>query len=168
MLIIIRDLVTYEDITLVLPKENEELDKIINNGHEYIIVDSIDGILYPGTYSSIKKLNHFLIECKENDVDEETLRILSQRYFYDEVIEKVTEGNYTIIDFDFVTAFWLCSDINDDRDKGLVLYEEGYARLPFEIDDSMQDWIRWENLWNEAECDGWDVVKINNHGYLVK
>ena len=83
-------------------------------------------------------------------------------------IEKVTEGDYTIIDFDFVTALWLCSDIHDDRDKGLVLYEEGYARLPFEIDDSMQDWIRWENLWNEAECDGWDVVKINNHGYLVK
>ena len=162
MWIVIRDLTLDKDIEMDLPTE-----LYLNPEHEYIIVDH-DNTLEPNEYTNIKELNDFLLECKKNDISDETLKILSASYLFEEVIYKIKKEDFTIVDFDFVTAMWFSPNINSDREKGLVLFEEGYMQLPFEFTREMEDWIRWENLWDQAESEGWRVVKLNGYNYLVR
>lgn len=167
----IRNLTKDIDTEMVLPMTEEELDKRLNPNDEYIIIDYDAKVLSPGQYDSIDKLNEFLNECKEDGIEEETLGILSRVLLYNEVIEHVRNGNYTIIDFDDITSGWNCGrggDFTSDHDKGLALHEFGYP-LPFEglYDESMEDWIEWENLWTDATCSCWHEVRFNDGCYLV-
>lgn len=167
----IRNLTKDIDFEMNLPVSEEELDKMLNPNDEYIIIDYDAKVLSPGQYDSIDELNEFLLECKEDGIEEETLGILSRVLLYHEVIEHVRNESYTIVDFDAETSHWYCGDGGDftsGHDKGLALHEWGYP-LPFEglYDDSMEDWIDWESLWVDANCSGWHEVRFNDGCYLV-
>ena len=167
----IRNLTKDIDKEIELPVEEKELDKILNPNDEYIIIDYDAKVLSPGQYDSIDELNNFLLECKEDGIEEETLGILSRVLLYNEVIEHVRNGNYTIVDFDDITSGWnygYGGDFTSDYDKGLALHEYGYP-LPFEglYDESMEDWIEWDKLWTDASCSGWHEVIFNDGCYLV-
>lgn len=171
MKIWIRNLTKDIDKEIILPMSEEELDKALDPNDEYIIIDYDANVLSPGQYDSIDELNHFLMECKEDGIEEETLGILSRVLFYNEVMEYVRNGKYTIVDFDNITAGWSCGgggDFYSDHDKGLALHEFGY-RLPFEekYDESMEDWINWSMLWTDAICSGWHEVIFGDGCYLV-
>lgn len=177
---VIRDLTVDKDINLNLPMKEAELDNVLNPEHEYIFVDW-NGPLKLTEYSNINEVNEFLLYCKEKSIDEITIEILSECAFErfcnetdkESFIKKLENYDYEIIDFDEVTKDWSCASIYDDRDKGLALFIEG-MNLPFnitrELAIEMEDWIRWENLWNESESDGWKVITIGSdlHSYLVR
>jgi hypothetical protein len=167
----IRNLTKDIDKEIILPISEEELDKALNPNDEYIIIDYDANVLSPRQYDSIDELNEFLMECKEDGIEEETLGILSKVLLYHEVIEHIRNGKYTIVDFDMITSDWNCGrggDFTSDHDKGLALHEYGY-KLPFEdkYDESMEDWIEWSNLWTDASCSGWQDIKFNKNCYLV-
>ena len=167
----IRNLTKDIDKEIELPVEEKELDKILNPNDEYIIIDYDAKVLSPGQYDSIDELNNFLLECKEDGIDEETLGILSRVLLYNEVIEHVRNGNYCIVDFDAETSGWNCGrggDITSDFDKGLCLFESGYYNpFDFEYKEEMENWIDWESVWINATCEGWHEVSMNENGYLV-
>lgn len=168
----IRNLTKDIDTELVLPMTEEELDKRLNPNDEYIIIDYDAKVLSPGQYDSIDELNNFLLECKEDGIDEETLGILSRVLLYNEVIEHVRNGNYYIVDFNGETSGWNCGrggDITSDFDKGLCLFESGYYNpFDFEYKEEMENWIDWESVWINATCEGWHEVIMNGNDYLVR
>ena len=167
----IRNLTKDIDTEMVLPMTEEELDKRLNPNDEYIIINYDAKVLSPGQYDSIDELNNFLLECKEEGIDEETLGILSRVLFYNEVIEHVRNGNYYIVDFNGETSGWNCGrggDITSDFDKGLCLFESGYYNpFDFEYKEEMENWIDWESVWINATCEGWHEVSMNGNDYLV-
>ena len=170
MRITVRDLTQNVDFNISLPTESENLRKSLREGHEYIIIDH-DGILRPGELSDINELNDFLIYCKENDIDDNTLRILSVTYLYEEVLECVKRDSYTIVDFTSETAEWFCGvggDYSDNEHLGLCLFSAGYGNLPFPYTEEMEDYIKWEYVWTDAQCTGWRRVIVENKCYLVK
>ena len=162
---VIKDITIDKYITVDLPMD---LNTIINPHHEYIFTDWSVLPLYE--YTSITEVNEFLLFCKEIGINEETLEILSRVCTFSEVKDAIESGNYDIVDFDFVTSNWMVSDINDDWDKGRVLFEEGYVTLPFEYKEEYEEYIRWETLWTEAETGhGWKVARTRKyHDYLVR
>ena len=167
----VRNLTKDIDKEIILPMTEEELDKALNPNDEYLIIDYDAKVLSPGQYDSIDELNEFLNECEDEGISEETLGILSRVLLYNEVIEHVRKGKYTIIDFDSESFGWNSGrggDFTTDHDKGLVLHKCGY-KLPFEnkYDDSMEDWIDWSSLWTDASCSGWHEVRFNDGCYLV-
>jgi hypothetical protein len=170
----IRNLTKDIDTEIVLPMTEEELDKRLNPNDEYIIIDYDAKVLSPGQYDSIDKLNEFLLECKENWIDEEMLGVLSRVLLYNEVIEHVRKGKYIIVDFDAETSHWNCGrggDFHSDSDKGRLLHDLMLYRFDWEkkfpIAEEMEDDIEWENLWTNASCSGWHEVRFNNCCYLV-
>lgn len=165
----VRNLTKDKDMKLELPMEHDKLIKYFNPNDEYIIIDSerID----VGEYESIYRLNNFLLECKENGVSFEDLYILSRIMYFHEVVEKVENGSYIIVDFDAETSDWCCGrggDITSAFDKGMCLYDGGYySPFDFEMTDSIHCWIDWEDVWRDANTHGWQTVTIDDNGYLV-
>ena len=165
----IRNLTKDTDMEVILPIDERTLDNIIHPNDEYIILDS--EILDVGKYDFIDELNDFLFDCKENGVSLETLEVLSKVLLYHEVIEAVENESYMIVDFDMETAHWNYGDggdITSHADKGMCLYDTGlYNPFPCEVKEEMYDWINWEYVWINANCEGWQTVTVNGHGYLV-
>lgn len=174
---VVRDITVDEDIHLILPMEETELNNKLNPKHEYIFINW-DCVLNLTEYSSIKVVNDFLLYCNENGVDELTIRILSEVMgvnFCNEkdeefFIKKLEDHDYEIVDFDEITKNWSYANIHNNSDKGLALYTAGFMKPPFEVTDEMEDWIKWEILWNNATTSGWEEITIglNFHDYLVR
>ena len=146
------------DRSLRFPMPEEELKSILGED-EWIIIDSPIG----DELTSITKLNEMA-----GKYDPDALDVLSQTYLFNELADK--EGDdFVIINFDAVTSQWGCGNGVSDTDewKGLVLFVEGFASLPFEYTPEMEDYIRWENVWQTAETEGWRAV-TDGDTYLVK
>ena len=166
MWIVLRDLTANKDIIKELPTADLQLE----NGHEYIIVD-YDSVLEPGEFDSITKLNEFLHFCEEHDIDEDVLAILSQVYFYKEVVESVMGENYTIINFTDETVNWNYGHggNHNAEDMGRCLFECGCYLPPFEVTKEMKDWIDWSNAWTDANGNqGWTTASYKGKLYLVR
>jgi len=169
----IRNLTRNYDKELILPVHEDTLQNELKDG-EYIIIDYDVKVLSPGQYDSIDELNNFLLECKEDGIEEETIGILSRVLLYHEVMEHIRNGNYTIVDFDAETSGWNCGsggNFWNDDEKGRVLHDLGYCcfnwEREFPIVEEMEDDIAWENLWTDASCSGWHEVRFNDGCYLV-
>ena len=165
----IRNLTKDKDVEIILPMDEDVLDSILDPNDEYIILDS--EILNVGQYESIDVLNAFLCICKDSRIPMEELEVLSKVMLYHEVMEAVENETYWLIDFDVETAHWNCGhggDITSHADKGMCLYDSGlYNPFPCEVKEEMYDWINWEYVWINANCEGWQTVTVNGHGYLV-
>lgn len=162
----IRDLTTNQDISLDLPMA--DIESVLKQNHEYIVVDYDGSILRCGEYANINDINDFLLYCQENDIDETTLSILTKVcYGYSEVREKIESENYTIVDFTSITSAWN-GDITDADDKGLCLFEAEQLSLPFTYEPAMEDYIRWDAFWRDANCSGWQAVTVSDNDYLVR
>jgi hypothetical protein len=149
------------DYAINLPMDEEKLRELLGDD-EWIIIDSPVG----EELTNITELNELLME-----IDFKDLMILSKTYLYNEIKEMVENGNeYTIIDFDAVTANWGSGNGVPETEeyKGFVLFDQGYANLPFEHTEEMEDYIRWETVWTTAECENWREVRYNGNLYLVK
>jgi hypothetical protein len=147
------------DKRIALPMRKFQLREILGDD-EWIIVDSPIG----EELTDIFELNQLLLTSDFDD-----LMILSQAYLYNEVEEIIHNRNYIIVDFNAVTANWCAGNGVPETDeyKGFVLFREGYAQLPFEYTEEMEDYIRWENVWTTAECEGWIDVRYNGNLYLI-
>ena len=147
----------------------EELKDVFSPHDEYIITDS--EILDVGEYDSIYELNNFLLYCKENDISDETLEILSKAMLYKEVIEAVEKESYIIVNFDSETASWYegrGGDITNDSHKGMCLFDNNYYNpFGFEMEASIYDWIDWDSVWTQATTENWQEVKVGLRNYLV-
>ena len=166
MRICVRNLTRDYDKELILPMDVGELEKELRND-EYIIIDYY-GALHPDEYSSIMELNAFLFEYGEKKED---LAILSETYFYEEVLEMVRNETYSIINFTAETMNWGAGkDIHNDDSKGRVMHNYGMIfdwELKYPITEEMEDDIQWENLWTTAECTGWRTVRYRGSDYIV-
>lgn len=164
--ILVRNITTNTEMSLSLPMPILELEEKLGKD-EYIIIEE-DGTLPISEYTHILIINTFLENCQEDSVDEETLAILtSAGLSFEDMVKAVSEDSYTIIDFTEETASWMTPDINNDNDKGLCLYSNGYTHLPFAYEESMQDYIDWAKVWRDAKCQGWTAIRYNNREYLV-
>ena len=163
----LRNLTTDVDLMLNLPVKN--LNEILDANCEYIITDCT--VLDPSEFDSITELNNFLEYCEENEINKDELEILSVTYLYDEVRQMVVDGTYTIIDFEAETADWrngTGGDLWNDNDKGMCLFDSGYYNpFDFEMNEDIYEWIDWEQVWRNANIDGWQSVYVNENGYLV-
>lgn len=166
MEIIARNITKNKDIKLELPMTALELEEKLGRD-EYIIIEA-ENILPAGPYSSISEINTFLDNCREVGCDEDELAILTQAdYTFEEIKNMVENGSYEIIDFTETVKTWSSGDIHSDYDKGLCLHVNGFSDLPFQYDDSMEDYINWEVVWTNAECSGWRTARHNYHDYIV-
>lgn len=149
------------DHVISLPMKEERLRSLLGDD-EWIIVDSP----VRGEMTSIVKLNELLAEIEEDD-----LMVLSQAYLLDEIIDCVeNEREFSIINFNEEVACYKCGIggiYPDDEWKGRIMFESGYVRFPFEYTPEMEDYINWDRLWTEAECDGWREVEYRSETYLV-
>lgn len=147
------------DHRLILPMDEGKLTEFLGND-EWIIIDSPVG----EELTDIRKLNEVI-----NDYGEDNLKILSSTYLFSE-LEWKTIDDFMIVDFDAATSGWGCGYgvPCDDYWRGFVLFKEGYVNLPFDYTEDMEDWIQWENLWTQAETEGWRHVGFNGNDYLVK
>lgn len=173
MEIVLRNLTNDQDMNLHLPMGERTLENILVPGHEYIIVDH-DRTLNVSEYDSIREVNDFLLSCKDDyATDENTLEILSSNFLYGEVLEMVREGSFFLINFTEATEGWNFGnggDINSEEDKGRILHENG-MRFDWEkehpITKEMEDYIKWDCLWNTAESNGWVSFSHKGNDYLV-
>lgn len=174
MFITIRDLTNFYnpsykgDKTISLPTD---LTNVLKPNHEYMITDH-DYTMRPDEYSDIKELNDFLYDCKNMYyVDDATLSLLSKTYTYEEVIAAVRNESFTILNFNKHTEQWCCNqggDYSNPDDLGLCLFDAGYGHLPFEYKEEMEDYIKWEYVWTDAECRGWrKVITSDGTCYLI-
>lgn len=164
----VRNLTMDRDMEIELPMDERNLNIVLPPDNEYIVIDS--EILDVEQYASVHGLNSFLFDCKENGVSLNDLEVLSKVLLYHEVIEAVDNQSYCIVDFDAETSDWgeYGGDINNDTHKGMCLYDSGiYNPFNFEVTDDIHDWIDWASVWINANTEGWQVVRINGHGYLV-
>lgn len=149
------------DHVISLPMSEEKLRSMLGDD-EWIIMDSPVG----GEMTSIVKLNELLTEIEEDD-----LMVLSQAYLLDEIIDCVeNEREFLIINFNEEVACYKCGIggiYPDEEWKGRIMFESGYVRFPFEYTPEMEDYINWDRLWTEAECDGWREVEYRSETYLV-
>ena len=144
------------DHTINLPMDEEKLRSMLGND-EWIIVDSPVG----DELTNITELNDLLSEKSE-----ETLRILqSAGYLFDEI----KNGEFTIVDFDSETSQWNYGYgiYADEWWKGYLLHHLGYMEFPFEYTEEMEDWVKFEELWAQADSEGWRATRYNNTTYLV-
>ena len=61
-------------------------------------------------------------------------------------------------------------DINSEEDKGRVLHENGMTfnwEEEHPITKEMEDYIKWDCLWNTAESNGWVSFSHKGNDYLV-
>lgn len=145
------------DHTIKLPMNENELRKFLGKD-EWIIVDSPIG----EELTNIIELNDLLSEK-----DEETVKILQSA---DYLFEEIKRGEFIIVDFDSETSCWNYGNGVDSNDwwKGYLLYSLGYMKFPFDYTEEMEDWVRFESLWIQANYEGWIETEINNTTYLVK
>lgn len=145
------------DHTITLPMEENALEKFLGS-NEWIIIDSPIG----EELTNIMELNELLAEK-----DEKTIKILkSAGYLFNEI----KEGEFTIIDFDGETQSYNCGngvDANDDWWKGFVLHDLGYVSFPFTYTEEMENYVRFETLWKDADANGWRKCRVDNNTYLV-
>ena len=149
------------DHTISLPMEEEKLRSLLGDD-EWIIVDSPVG----EELTSIAGLNELLTEIEEDD-----LMVLSQTYTFDEIVDCVENGReFSIINFNEETACYnggIGGIYPDEEWKGRIMFETGYMGVPFEYTPEMEDYINWDRIWTEAECDGWREVEYKSETYLV-
>lgn len=148
------------DHTITLPMEETKLLEFLGKD-EWIIVDSLVG----EEFTHLTRLNKVLQE-----VDEDTLQILSKAFLFNEIEEAVEKGEeFTIIDFDAETSGYNSGNgvFADDWWKGYVLHDLGYVSFPFEYKEEMEDYVKFEQLWYTADSEGWREVNYNNHTHLV-
>ena len=91
-------------------------------------------------------------------------------YYLPEVSpEEIKSGEFTIVDFDGETQSYNCGNgvICDDWWKGFVLHDLGYVSFPFTYTEDMEDYVRFESLWTDANCNGWRECTVSNNTYLV-
>lgn len=169
MKVCIRNLTKNVDKEIKLPMDERKLDEILNTNDEYIVINS--EILDVDEYASIDRLNKFLLDCKENGISLTDLEVLSKVMYYNEVIDAVENGTYTIIDFDSETFNWNCGNggnFHNDYDKGMCLYHSvGYKPFNFKVTKDNHDWIDWECVWINANTENWQAVTIDDGNYLV-
>lgn len=167
MKIYVRNVTNDTEMELNLPMQN--LNSVLDTNCEYIIMES--ETLKLDEFDSIYMVNDFLEGCRQNGISEEELAILSQTYLYDEVVQMVVDGTYCIIDFDAETSGWYGGnggDFTRDFDKGMAVYDFGfYKPFAFEVTEEIYDWIDWESVWTNANCDGWRTVFYERGHYLV-
>lgn len=175
----VRNLTKDKDYEIELPLIEKQLDKKLNPNDEYIIIDS--EVFDIGEYESIDTINKFLIDCKEKEISIRELEILSHVFLFNEIVEKVKDKNYIIVDFDEVTKDWYGGsggDLWNHSHKGMCLFDakvkdkngklkRAYNPFKFYVSDDMYDWIDWESVWVNATTEGWNEVSIDYHGYLV-
>ena len=144
------------DHTITLPMEETAL-KMFLGSDEWIIVDAPIG----EELTNIMELNEILTEKEE-----ETIKILQSAGY---LFEEIKSGEFTIIDFDGETQSYNCGNgvICDDWWKGFVLHDLGYVSFPFAYTEDMEDYVRFESLWTDANCNGWRECTVNNNTYLV-
>lgn len=162
----IKDITVNNYLDIQLPVE--DLSELrLNPNHEYLFCDG--DIDFP-EYISVKEMNEFLLLADET-LSKKDLQILFSTYLFNEIQYALKNGNeFTIIDFDSETSQWNNGNgvIANDWWKGYLLHDLGYISFPFEYKEEMEDYVRFECLWTEANCDGWREVSIDNHTYLVK
>ena len=163
----LRNLTTDVDLMLNLPVKN--LNEILDANCEYIITDCT--VLDPSEFDSITELNNFLEYCEENEINKDDLEILSRLYSYEEVRQIVVDGKYIIVDFEAETADWYGGsggDLWNDSHKGMCLFDGHYYNpFNFEINENIYEWIDWEQVWRNANTDGWQSIYVYGNGYLV-
>jgi hypothetical protein len=144
------------DHTIILPMEETVLKTFLGS-YEWIIVDAPIG----EELTNIMELNEILTEKEE-----ETIKILQSAGY---LFEEIKSGEFTIIDFNGETQHYNNGNgvINDDWWKGFVLHDLGYASFPFTYTEEMEDYVRFDALWTQADCEGWRECTINNNTYLV-
>lgn len=149
------------DHTINLPIEEGKLKALLGDD-EWIIVDSPVG----EELTNITKLNEIVKTYNEIFNGDEMLEILCKTYLLREI-----ENPYDIIviNFDDETETWCCGSGAPftDEYKGLLLHSLGLMALPFPYTEEMEDWIKWEMLWNQAETEGWREVYYNGNHYLL-
>ena len=162
------------DLRLELPDEN--LGAKLTKEHEYIIIESELGF---DEYTSVYEINEWLLE---QDCDTVDLRILSKTYLWNEVMRKIENDEFQILDFDAETETYncVCGVVFDEWWIGYVLHENGMM-FEWEIDlinllgydkakeivADMEDDLRYDNLCATAECEGVRRVCYNGNHYLV-
>ncbi len=144
------------DVTIQLPVEEAKLKEILGDD-EWIIVDAPLG----DEHTSILKLNEV---C--NFYTDDKLEMLSYTYLFEEIAEVMDNGNdFIIICYDEV------NNVNGfyptDEWLGFALFKSGYAILPFEYDDAMEDYIKWDQVWRTAESEGWRRIPYDGRIYMV-
>lgn len=151
------------DHTINLPMEEGKLKALLGND-EWIIVDSPVG----EELTNITKLNEIIKTYNELFSNgDEMLEILCKTYLLSEI-----EDPYDIIIIDFYaeTETWCCGGGAPftDEYKGLLLHSLGLMTLPFQYTEEMEGWIDWEQLWIQAEIEGWRDVYYNGNHYIVR
>ena len=144
--------------------DDAKLKSMLEKNHEYLIVDH-DPVLDVDEYESVIELNNLLQKCVEKGIDADMLKVLSVVLTYKEVKERVDNGNYQIIKFD---DYMPNGDFNVDADKGRTLFEAGvYDPFSVPVPKEPLDWIDWDDVWVNAECNGWTAIRYKNGCYLV-
>lgn len=170
----VRNLTKDKDYEIELPLSEKQLDIKLNPNDEYIIIDS--EVFDIGEYESIDELNKFLIDCKEKEISIRELEILSHVFLYHEIIEKVKDKNYIIVDFEEATKGWNYGnggDIWNAYDKGMCLYDtfvkgkRAYNPFKFYVTANIYEWIDWESVWRNATTEGWEAISLDGYEYLV-
>lgn len=157
---------------ITLPATDEVLthvnNDIIGNGQECIILD-YDAPFSIGEYDSIESLQNIIESINECEIDETEVKALFKAGdTRKEVIEKIIDGDYIILDTDDISSGWAVSD--QEEINGLVLNECGYITL-FDnpIPEELIDYIDWSQIWTaESINQGWNEVTVDNTTYLVK
>ncbi len=158
---------TQEMYTYVFPMSEERLSAVLAKGE--VMVDSCTIWSGDGVGKTLAEFNDICKKIEESGISEENLKILSQTYLIDEIVEKITGGDEpTIIDFDAETEGWMASDFYSEDDKGRVLYELGYKVFPAEVPEALIDYVDYAMAWRDAEVNmGIRCVSYNGGHYLV-
>lgn len=160
----VRNLTTDTDMGFFgLPMSEKQLESF-SKDCEYMILDSSINV---DEYANIWELNELIGNWIEDGISVEEITIINKVTAYREMINTLNERNYCILNLDETVKGWA---VYGDEAKGLALHEEGLYLLPFEerYDESMVDWIDWEQLWTDANCEGWDSVTLLGIEYLVR
>lgn len=166
----IRNITKDTEMCLSLPLKEKELNDKLDRNCEYIIIDS--EIPNVDEYESVHVVNRFLLSCVENGINLEDIKILSATYLFSEVMKMVIDESYTIVDFDMETSDWNSGyggNFTNGTDKGMCLFDGHYYNpFGFEMSEEIYDWIDWDSVWTNANCEGWREVTVNEKHYLVK
>lgn len=143
------------DHELNLPMPEDELRKFLGND-EWIVIDSPIG----EEFIDILELNALVEEYGE-----ERLCMLAQSFLLDEI----ADSDPIVINFDEETkeyangngaypdAWWL----------GYLMHDLGLISFPFEYTEEMEDYVKFELLWNTAESEGWRTIGYKGDTYIV-
>ena len=155
-------------VNMIFPKTDEEIEKLMN-AHSEITVQGFEGISLDGDFGmNVREFNDLIRLFTEEDIDLETVRILSRTYLIAEIAEAVKNGVITIIDFDDATSGWSSASIWDDSDKGRVLYDEGIASFPAEVPEALEPYMDYAMLWRDSEVNmNLRVVSTDKGNYIV-